>query len=586
MALQIWLPLIGDLTNNGLLGDLSFSTIGSPSWQNGGKIGKCIQIGNGSQITAGININSNLVNELGNEFSISVWVKPLGNHVHYNGTIISSGNWNTNLGRWAFGLSQDNSKVDVFSYNYNRYINCPVPVGEWTHLVSTQKNKICKLYKNGEYIGSYTAEYDCLYSNASNTTIGRETYANGYFSFNGCLNDLRIYDHELSLKEIEELSKGLLIHYKFDSQYEQSQTKNLIENLVAGGQTTITNETKITTSGVNKDTYFQFDITEPLEENMSYTIQCDVSSPLADDVKIWQFGVTGQSSGLNMSMYNGHNEFTWVCPSAASDKTRIMMDDNGNGQARANAAITEIYNFQIEKSDHAGLLLPFNSAYTNNQIEDSSGYLNNGIINGICDIVKDSPKFDNSAAFVSTGYNTSGKIYNYIYTPLELQNVTDITFAFWYKRSSSYNRGGFIALDTNAVFSNYTTAALNCFDSYADFYDINGTKIRISGFPAAFLSDSQWHYYILEYSAGNKAKLFRDNAEIKSVDAGAALKSFSYLGLNYSQAGGGKRGETCQFSDFRVYTTILKNTQKTELYNVSMCIDKNGNVYPRELVEK
>lgn len=585
MALQIWLPLLGNFNNQGLAGDLKFSQVGTLTWLDNGKIGECVQIGNGAQVTNGISINSNLVEELGNEFSVSVWVKPLGNHVHYNGTIISSGNWNTNLGRWAFGLSQDNSKVDVFSYNYNRWINCPVPVGEWTHLVSTQKNKICKLYKNGQYVGSYTAEYDVLYSNATNTTIGRETYAGGYFSFNGCLNDLRIYNHELSPKEIEELSKGLVMHYKLDSEYEQPTVKNLIKNLVSGGQTTIENATKITTSGVNKDTYFQFDITEALVEGEDYTIQCDVSSPLDDGVKVWQFGVTGQTSGVNMSMYNGHNEFTWACPAAAAGKTRIMMDDNG-GSARANTAATEIYNFQIEKSDHAGLLLPFNTEYTNDQILDSSGYLRHGNKHGIFNIVADAPRFEHSISLTSTGYNTSGQTYNYIYGPLAMSGVTDITFAFWYKRSSSFNRGGFVCLDVNTLFSNYTASALNCFDSQADFYDVNGTRTRISSLPSSILADNSWHYYIFEYSAGNKAKLYRDNIEVKNVNAGDALKDFLYVGLNYSHAGGGKRGETCQFSDFRVYVTILSDLQKKELYEVSTAIDNHGNVYPRELVEE
>ena len=33
---------------------------------------------------------------------------------------------------------------------------------------------------------------------------------------NGKLNDVRIYDHSLSPKEVKEISKGLILHYKLD----------------------------------------------------------------------------------------------------------------------------------------------------------------------------------------------------------------------------------------------------------------------------------------------------------------------------------------------------------------------------------
>jgi hypothetical protein len=58
----------------------------------GGKLGSGYRFDNGSQSGAGISINSNLLDILGSKNSIAVWVKPYGNHVHYNGTILSSGN--------------------------------------------------------------------------------------------------------------------------------------------------------------------------------------------------------------------------------------------------------------------------------------------------------------------------------------------------------------------------------------------------------------------------------------------------------------------------------------------------------------
>lgn len=49
--------------------------------------------------------------------------------------------------------------------------------------------------------------------------IGRETYASGYFSFNGDISDVRIYDHCLSPKEVKEISKALVLHYPLNDTY-------------------------------------------------------------------------------------------------------------------------------------------------------------------------------------------------------------------------------------------------------------------------------------------------------------------------------------------------------------------------------
>jgi hypothetical protein len=46
--------------------------------------------------------------------------------------------------------------------------------------------------------------------------LGRDART-GATAFNGKLNDVRIYDHALSAKEVEEIAKGLVLHYKLDN---------------------------------------------------------------------------------------------------------------------------------------------------------------------------------------------------------------------------------------------------------------------------------------------------------------------------------------------------------------------------------
>jgi hypothetical protein len=85
----------------------------------------------------------------------------------------------------------------------------------WYHVVTVYKDGVAYLYLDGAFVNSVTAIAP-YQSSATNLCIGRETYASGYFSFNGDICDVRIYDHALSLAEIKELSRALVLHYTFD----------------------------------------------------------------------------------------------------------------------------------------------------------------------------------------------------------------------------------------------------------------------------------------------------------------------------------------------------------------------------------
>lgn len=211
MALQVWLPLNkeGDFQNRGLA-NITVTNNGA-TYNSSGKIGGCYTFGNGSTSSNGVNINNNFT-DLGTTKSISAWVNPKGNHLHYTGTIISSGNWNSQC--WVLGLDQDNSGINMY---YRAGVTTPIPLNTWTHICVTIDENTTTYYKNGEVVGT-EAPYTWT-SSASNTMIGRETYASGYFSFNGDISDVRIYDHCLSPKEVKEISKALVLHYPLNDTY-------------------------------------------------------------------------------------------------------------------------------------------------------------------------------------------------------------------------------------------------------------------------------------------------------------------------------------------------------------------------------
>lgn len=233
MGLLLHLPFTGDLINRGI-GDYNITSVGSYSWVNG-KIGQALNLGNATTSTNAIQVNSNMCEDLGEEYTAAVWLYPLGDHPDYNGCVISSGNWNTANKRWSFGVSKDNSQVDAFGFNYNTYVTCSVPVNTWTHIVSVQKNNTAYVYKNGELVATRAMTQAALDSDKTFTKIGMCSYGN-FFGFNGYINDLRIYNHALSPLEIKKLSQGLILHYP-------------LNNNGLGGTNLLNNPTKFTAGG-------------------------------------------------------------------------------------------------------------------------------------------------------------------------------------------------------------------------------------------------------------------------------------------------------------------------------------------------
>jgi hypothetical protein len=124
-----------------------------------------------------------------------------GTHTNYHGALISSGDWNVN--HWAFTINQDNASVQLrrpyLGYSYSFATNT------WYHAIWTRSGTSNTIYINGNSIGTQTSSDGIpLVSNASNTMIGRETYAGGYFNLNGRIAIARIHNRALTAQEAKQ----------------------------------------------------------------------------------------------------------------------------------------------------------------------------------------------------------------------------------------------------------------------------------------------------------------------------------------------------------------------------------------------
>ena len=541
MGLRIWLPLINDIKNYGA-SDFNTTVLGSLGSVSG-KLGSAYKFDDGSGTGNGISLNTNLLGKLGNNFSIACWVNPYGNHVHYNGTIFSSGNWNNKC--WAFGLSQDNTKVDAFGNRYNTWINCSVPTNTWTHLVCTNNNGTCSVYKNGVFVGTGTSS-SAIDSDASNCCVGRETYASGYFGFNGSIQDLRVYDHCLSDNEIKELSKALVLYYPLDKT--SIIGANLITSIEAGGRTTLINKYSMSANfGDNGDTYIFINCTA-LELNKTYTLSFDVENFPIESKWNWSLWNDGDYT-IPYITKSGHYEYTFTpeaskLPSGYS-LTKFLFDDG----SRINPKGTVIFrNFKIELGYGA---TQFSTSSTNSKLCDNSGY--NRYILGSATYFPQI-KLDSGKNGSCCWFNSSDIYLSLNSEPLSIFTTGSIE---WWAKVTTIGSSGLLPF-TGQTTGYYLAASSNWTGA---FYNGNVTatsgssiKYYIDGVENNTPSgkDSKWHHYAI---------------------TGINLSTWTALYLNhYSSAWNGT--DVC-YSEIKFYNTILSSDDVSKDYHTFASIYQN-----------
>jgi len=170
-----------------------------------GKFGKAIQLdGIDDYINLPVSDNLGLINQI----TLSAWIKTSSST--YQGiikrgessssAITSEYMLSTNSdGEVSLGCGSGNS---TFTYAHS---NMMVNDGTWHHIaaiVDDENNEI-KIYIDGGFDDSGNIHFDIIYKNSNYQFIG--TQAGTYRSFDGLIDDVRIYNRALSSSEINEL---------------------------------------------------------------------------------------------------------------------------------------------------------------------------------------------------------------------------------------------------------------------------------------------------------------------------------------------------------------------------------------------
>lgn len=575
MSLQVWLPLNGDLHNQGL-SNIQFINNGATVDING-KIGKCYLF-NGSN-----NFLKATYNFYNNIYSVCTWVYSTSSTatqtICCDRTATGSG--------FSIFLIGGKLRIDPGGNNLMWTTNYTYPINTWFHLTITYDGTNVFYYINGEYKEKKAFVISSSYWGNTTSIGASQTNNSNYGNYlNGKLNDVRIYNHCLSAKEVEEISKGLVLHYKLNQTVLTKYDKNLYiepdgshwlhvihHNNPAGG---LFSKTDSWETGVKKDNNRWYDFAcVNLLNNFEFMVKQKAKStdsevkyrwiqtknPLKavyDDVKptsVTRITTSGYTDGAQGGLWKMNSQAR-LC--IANTNSGNWYGALGSWTAYQNGIPgypnTTITNGYIDLYIRIDELLSI--------VQDSSGYNNNGIIVGALTAESPSPRYNYSI------YMDNKNTANRIETSYEVNIPEDaISVSFWAKFDKTQQM--VIFAHPKIEFAKNTTASA--------WLSQTSTK----GFSLANFVTNEWNH-IVAIKDGSSYKLYVNGvaaAQSASANNWTHNSTKVYL-LNRSY--NNTYAATASIVDFRIYATVLTEAQIKELYMTSMNID-GTNIVPRDL---
>ena len=552
MSLQVWLPLNRDLSNYGLC-NVSTRSISSASvtTNGGGKLGNCLSLSSDGQA---VSLDSYMdVCSTYARYSMSAWIYMSSTATNHSSSILSSGDWNSGSSQFCFGLYSYSSsgywKILVpnkSSWSNGINLSSSIKLNTWYNMCITYDGNITRGYVNGEYVGSYAGGGITASSESKNLYIGSATYYNG-FTLKGSMNDVRIYDHCLSVKEVKEISKGLLCHYKLDNN--GFGNPNLITTMTPGGRTALNGKYGLNADfSQNLDTYGYINVSPALELNSAYTLSFDVSNFPRGGA--WSFNLWNNANYSTETITkDGHYTYTFV-PSESKlpngySLTKFLFDD----AIRTNpAGIVHFTNFKIEKGDKATSWCPHtsDSLYASLGLDstaelDHSGLSNNGTkIGGL------SPSTDPASIRYESCYDFDGNTGSIQIPSLStLVPSGEFTMNCWIYHDNTWSSesyetilGGPKGFELDAKHSTTNSPVL---------YACDWGKGR------ATYELNKWNMITMTRNASETK--FYINGELKITGTAGTIPSGNYfIGAWQTSNGQNYKGK---ISDFRLYSTVL-----------------------------
>lgn len=563
MGLQIWLPLNGSFENKGLTN--TKLTTSSGSWSTISKIGS--KSFTGGTITMDAQTTGSIYNN--KEVSIAFWFyanaadgTQTGNCIIGNAGMSGTNNrkfsifnyQTVNDLHWSWqvdGSDSSNGAVEVGGSLTDIF-----PSYQWTHVCFTYKNPNMCVYINGELRATRTGD-------VSSSSF---EYSTPILNLNAsqCVNDLRIYDHCCSAREVSEIAKGLIAHYPLHGNY------NSMPNILL--------ESNIEVSNNDYNTHIYVTEAPPVAGEV-YTLTMCVT-PGQGVTHYSPYLSAGYRNMGNMAVSGTETQIITKTFTASYYTDRLPTDNpayghiyiyrfpNDTTQVTSNSTIHWI---KLEKGNKSTAYRINNSEDPiGNLVYDCSGYENNATYHGTVSFDNDSPRYDCCTVFSGAQAIKCGR------GPM----VTDaITVNLWGYLDNWANFNNNIRIMSCTEGGGWNFENIGYFICYAG----GGYRNALGDFTSA---SPGWHMITGTWD-GYQSKVYLDGVLKASSTALTTKTPISYNANNniYIGAEASHTADptspyfTGKISDVRIYATALSADDILNLYKVSASISDTGQVF-------
>lgn len=569
MSLLVWYPLQGNTKNYGTLGAALDPTESSVVYTTG--------ILGQSKSTGSLSWTAEQTSKVFHKTtSIAFWIKPTAAG---SGCIVGNDDMGATTGRRKYCFYQWQT-YDSLHYTWQHDDSgsaffggtTPITPNQWNHVVGIQSEEgYCAIYVNGELrVKEYHDIKNMNFNYSWPTPIIRNTSIN-----NMC--DFRVYDHALSLKEIKELAKGLVLHYTFDSPSFEGTT-NLFKDwdtnfssVAVGAYSAVSNQLgsgsaievvdfltygrvlKITGgSGSSNRCYRALSVSGDKTYTFSFEIYSDSTSGVYAHIEAngGDYGSGWPTMGTVYYTTPGKWQTLHITFTPQTNPTLYFFWHVNAGNC------IYIRNFQLEEKDHP---TPYASNTRACVIGDCSGLGNDGtlVLPEYYSFTQDS--ILGTGALYSAG-NSDGTAY--IKTKLNPSFIAGTgTICFWYKKNTGSD-GFLVATPDPGNQTHYLWANSpggNPWNgggaSYSHWY-IDGVQGKTP------VSDTDWHFYCI---------------------AGVNISGWSSFAIQ--RHGDGAWLYRGKIADFRVYNTVLDSGEVQAMYKTHWAANKQAQVFSNAVNE-